>query len=174
MGRVQLRISKQLARLLSLKKTHFERISGSLQTTGKLAWRRGRVRDARLFLLSLPPKPKVAHSIKINASECTPKPKTDGRTDADPVGRAVGHRRRRLRWRQSSSRPLARSTAMPFLLRLKSLKGEMGKKGGKATRLALPLSNMNREERGRVITCPQLRPARGNTAGPHVTHNKGS
>ena len=75
----------------------------------------------------------------------------DGRTDgrgrmgADPVGRAVGHRRRRLRWRQGSSRPLARSKAMPFLLRLKSLKGEMGKKGGKATRLALPLSNMNRE-----------------------------
>ena len=91
----------------------------------------------------------------------------DGRTGADPVGRAVG--RRRLRWRQGSSRSLARSTAaMPFLLRLKSLKGEMGKKGGKATRLALPLSNMNREERGeergRVITCPQLRPARGNTA----------
>ena len=37
---------------------------------------------------SLPPKPKVAHSIKINASECTPKPKTDGRAPTLWVGRA--------------------------------------------------------------------------------------
>ena len=29
--------------------------------------------------VSLFPKPKVAHSIKINASECTPKPKRDRR-----------------------------------------------------------------------------------------------
>ena len=126
---------------------------------GKLSRVLPRVRDARLFSsLLFPPKPKVAHSIKINASECTPKPKTDDGRRAGPVAAEM------------AAAPIS---AMPFpFCVFKALKvPKWEKRKGWRLRLAFRLtSSPTEQETDWVITSlpvpspppRQLRSTRGN------------